>query len=357
MALTVLSIGYSLAPVGPDAAGGAEQILSALDHALAAAGHRSIVVAPTGSAAAGTLLPTMPVPAHITEADRRRAGAVHRQAVESALARWPVDLIHSHAVDFADHLPAPGVPTLVTLHLPAEFYSPGSAPTERPRTFFNCVSAAQRRRFPDFPGMLPPIENGVPVARLQARHARRGFALALGRICPEKGFHHALDAARLAEAPLLLAGQTFPYAAHERYFAGEIAPRLGGRARFLGPIGFARKRRLLTAAQCLLVPSLAPETSSLVAMEAIACGTPVIAFPAGALRDIVEPGMTGFLVEDVQQMAVAIRAADGLDRERCRAIARRRFALEHMVERYFALYRRLAATAGDSASAARRSAR
>ena len=78
-------------------------------------------------------------------------------------------------------------------------------------------------------------------------------------------------------------------------------------------------------------------------MEAIACGTPVIAFPAGALADIVEPGVTGYLVEDAGAMAAAIRAVDGLDRQTCRDVARRRFSLDRMATCYFALYHRLAA--------------
>jgi glycosyltransferase involved in cell wall biosynthesis len=165
--------------------------------------------------------------------------------------------------------------------------------------------------------------------------------LALGRICPEKGFHLALDAARLAGAPLLIAGQLFPYEAHQRYFSEQIQPRLGRNAGFLGPIGFARKRRLLTAARCLLIPSLVAETSSLVAMEALACGCPVVAFPAGALPDLVEPGISGFLVSTIDEMAEAIALCDGLDRERCRAIARKRFSFNAMIESYFRLYRRL----------------
>ncbi len=189
--------------------------------------------------------------------------------------------------------------------------------------------------------MLDPIPNGVPIDRLQARHATRNFALALGRICPEKGFHLALDAARLAGTPLLIAGQVFPYEAHQRYFAEEIRPRLGRSARFLGPIGFTRKRRLLTATRCLLVPSLVAETSSLVAMEALACGCPIIAFPFGALPDLVEPGVTGFVVSTIEEMAEAIPLCDGIDRERCREVARQRFSLDAMTESYFRLYRRL----------------
>src|SRR3954454_20373589 len=112
--------------------------------------------------------------------------------------------------------------------------------------------------------------------------------------------------------------------------------------RFLRAIGLARKRRLLSAARCLLVPSLAPETSSLVAMEALACGTPVVAFPSGALVDIVEEGRTGFLVKDEREMAEAIDAAGSLNPAACRESAKRRFSLERVVKQYFELYLNLA---------------
>ena len=112
----------------------------------------------------------------------------------------------------------------------------------------------------------------------------------------------------------------------------------GVKSRFIGPAGFARKRRLLSAARCLVVPSLAQETSSLVAMEALACGTPVVAFPSGALPEIIEHGRTGFLVHDEREMAKAIQAAGELDRALCRETARRRFTLDRMTRRYFALY-------------------
>jgi glycosyltransferase involved in cell wall biosynthesis len=344
MPLTVLSIGYTLAPVGPDAVGGAEQILTALDRALVEAGHHSIVVANHGSQAVGTLVETGPVPTCITDHERALARRRHRQAVARVLTEFRVDVAHSHGVDFADTLPEADIPTLVTLHLPQEFYPAAALETKRPRIWFNCVSASQRRSFPPCPLMLPEIENGVAVDRLPAHYARCHFALCLGRICPEKGYEHALDAARLARIPLLIGGEVFPYPAHQHYFNNEIRPRLGLQARFLGPVGWVRKRRLLNAAHCLLVPSLAPETSSLAAMEAIACGTPVIAFPAGALADIVEPGVTGYLVESVADMAEAIHAVGSLDREACREVARRRFALDRMVAGYFGLYRRLALT-------------
>jgi glycosyltransferase involved in cell wall biosynthesis len=235
MPLTVLGVAYNLAPVGPDAVGGAEQILSAIDRALVAAGHRSIVVGIFDSQVAETLIPTGPMPAHIGEDERIRAGERHRQAIAQALAQFSVDVVHSHAFDFADHLPETDVSTLVTLHLPRDFYPMGSVPAERPRTWYNCVSASQRRSFPPFAAMLPEVENGVPVEPLQAHDARRDFALCLGRICPEKGYEHALEAARLAQIPLLIGGQVFPYESYRCYFESEIRPRLGARAHFLGP--------------------------------------------------------------------------------------------------------------------------
>ena len=342
MGLCVLSVAFPFAAVSHGAVGGAEQVLAQLDAALVRAGHTSIVVASAGSSPAGTLVATPRAIGAITDAVRARAHAAHRRALERALRRWPVDVIHMHGIDFHAYLPPPGPPVLVTLHLPPEWYPPAIFRLERPSTFLHCVSATQRARCPSGAKLLPEVPNGVPLDALAARHAKRALALALGSICPEKGFHIALDAAKRAGVPLLLAGRTFPYPAHETYFAREIAPRLDHRRRFIGPIGPVRKRRLLTAARCLLLPSLAPETSSLVAMEALACGTPVIAFPSGALPEIVEHGRTGFLVEDEQEMAEAIHAAPSIEPEVCRAAARERFSLERTVERYFALYRQLA---------------
>jgi glycosyltransferase involved in cell wall biosynthesis len=292
---------------------------------------------------AGELIATAALPDRITETARHEMEGRQRRAIEHALTCRKIDVIHAHGLDFAEHLPLTEVPTLVSLHLPAGFYPDGALSTVRPNFWFNAVSAAQHRTLPALPNLLDPIPNGVPVERFTARHAPRGFAIAMGRMCPEKGFHLALDAAARAGMPLLLAGQVFPYPAHQRYFAEEVRPRLGRNARFLGPVGFARKRRLLSSARCLLAPSLAAETSSLVAMEALACGCPVVAFPAGALAEIVEPGVTGFIVDDADEMAEAIALCGGIDRDRCRGEARRRFSLDRTVAAYLALYRRLAA--------------
>jgi hypothetical protein len=271
---------------------------------------------------------------------RARAYEAVRAAMSGILAREAIDLVHLHGLDFFEYLPPAGVPVLVTLHLPLDLYPETTLRAPRPKTWLVPVSARQARAFPGLT-LLPPIENGVdlPTAR---PHACHGYALALGRICPEKNFADALQAAHLARCPLLLAGRVYDYPEHRHYFGSEIVPRLDRSRRWIGCIAGARKRRLLAGARCVLIPSRIAETSSLVAMEALAAGVPVIAYPAGALPDIIEHGRTGFIVEDVPSMARAIRAAARIRREDCRGAARERFCAGRMIQQYFTLYERLA---------------
>jgi glycosyltransferase involved in cell wall biosynthesis len=163
----------------------------------------------------------------------------------------------------------------------------------------------------------------------------------MSRVCPEKGLHLAIDAAEKADVDLTIAGSVFEYPEHRKYYDSMIAPRLNSRIRFIGPVGAARKAHLLAGARCLLVPSLAPETSSLVAMEALASGTPVIAFRSGALTEILANGRTGFLVNDAEQMAHTIPRAGAISWDECRRVAEQRFSSDRMAAQYFDLYRSL----------------
>jgi len=338
LALTVLNVAYPLAPIGPDATGGAEQIVTQLDAALSCAQHRSIVIAAEGSITLGELIPS-PFPVGRFDAETQRLAARgHARAIQRVLEHTAVDVIHLHGIDAYDYVPAAGPPVIITLHLPPQWYPPGIFQLKRPQTYLHCVSATQRRQCPPGAALLPTIENGVAPRFFDHPHAKRRWAMALGRVCPEKGFHLALDAAARIQIPLLLAGQVYPYSAHEAYFRAHIVPRLDRWRRFLGPIGWRRKRRLLSAARCLLVPSLVPETSSLVALEALACGTPVVAFPAGALVEIIEHGRTGFIVADEKEMGEAILACAELDPAACQDAARSRFALAGTMRSYLSMY-------------------
>lgn len=343
MSLTVVSVAYPFAPVTADPAGGAEQVLAQLDRALVRAGHRARVIAAAGSCTAGALV-SLPVPAgEITDDDRAAVHARLRTHLAEIVRARSADLIHLHGLDFDRYLPPPGVPVLATLHLPIDWYDPGALRPGRPGTWLNPVSPDQARRAPPDVALLPPIPNGVDTEAYRPGPAKEAYALVLGRVAPEKGFHDALDAARMAGAPLIAAGRVFPYADHRRYFETAIAPRLDTLRRWVGPVEGAQKRRLLAQARCVLIPSTAPETSSLVAMEALASGTPVIAFRAGALPEIVTHGTTGLIVDTVAQMAEAIRTVGAIDPAACRQAACARFALRHTTDAYLDLYARLAA--------------
>jgi glycosyltransferase involved in cell wall biosynthesis len=338
MQRTILSIAYPLTEVGPDSAGGSEQILTRLDHALTAQGHHSIVIAAEGSTVKGTLVPSPAAPARLDDAVRNWAQRVHQLLIKEVLELYPVDLVHMHSLDFHKYIPSAPLPILATLHLPSDWYPMEVFRMIKPHFRLNCVSWSQHRTCPPSPLLLDPITNGVEVDRLTNHLPKRNYALALGRICPEKGFHFSLDAARRSGTNLLLAGQIFPYDSHLEYFAREIQPRLDRHRRFLGPVGFARKKRLLTQATCLVIPSTVSETSSLVAMEAMACGTPVIAFRTGALPEVVDHGRTGFIVNDVDEMTEALREVAALDPEECRRVARSRFSAHTMSSTYLQLY-------------------
>jgi glycosyltransferase involved in cell wall biosynthesis len=341
MRMKILNVAYPFAPVRSETAGGAEQVLSMLDRALWREGHESFVIACEGSEVSGKLL-AAPLPeGAFDSAARQRTWTKYRSAITDAIEKWSPDLVHMHGLDFVEYLPPSGVPVVATLHLPPAWYDAETFRIERPQTWLHCVSQSQQDACPKTANLLPFITNGVPEDLPPKHVSKRELAVSLGRICPEKGYHFAFAASEKAQIPFLLAGQVHAYDEHQRYFKEQILPNCGKKARFIGAVGPRRKRRLLTSARCLLIPSLAPETSSLVAMEAAMCGTPTIAFRAGALPEIIQDKITGFLVDDVQQMAEAIHECRRIDPLVCRNSALARFSENHMISDYLRMYQRL----------------
>lgn len=338
--LTIVSVAYPFAPVTDDPVGGAEQVLSKLDRAIVERGHRSVVIAQVGSYVAGELSTMTSVEGEITDAARAAAHRQARKRLAEVIDKERPDLIHFHGCDFASYLPPPGLTCLISLHLPLSWYKPAALRPERPDTWLVPVSLSQSRSAASDVKLLDPIENGVPIP--DRPQPKADFALTIGRVCIEKGTHEALDAARTAGLKLLVAGEVFPYPEHRRYWREAVRPRLDRTRRWIGRVAGRRKQTLLGRAKCVLIPSRAPETSSLVAMEALAAGTPVIAYPSGALPEIVEHGRSGFIVSDATGMVSAIKSVDNLDPEICRARARERFPLKRMTDRYLEQYATLA---------------
>lgn len=332
--LTILSVAFPLMPVGSGAGGGAEQILYLLDKRFREVGHRSIVIAAEGSHVSGDLVETPVAASEISDIARAEAERIHAQRIQEVLARADIDLIHFHGLDFHAYVPATKVPMLATLHLPLDLY-PLSALDGKVQ--LNCVSQTQAKSVP--PGVRCSIvENGVDIERYNLGCGKRDHLLWLGRICPEKGVHIALTVAHRLDLPMIIAGPVHPFREHQSYFIEKVQPLLDGKRRYIGPVEIQQKAHLLSEALCVLIPSLIAETSSLLAMESIASGTPVIAFRSGALPEIVEHGVTGFIVDSEKEMMRAIENAAAISPQVCRSRALKRFDYKRMAAGYLELY-------------------
>ncbi len=335
--LTVLNVAYPFAPVAPETAGGAEQVLGMIDEALVAAGHRSLVLAAEGSRVAGELIASLPPPALLDIPTRRNQQATYLEQLLALLRTRQVDIVHFHGIDFAQYMPNIPATYVATIHLP-----PGWYPTHTFELPVHMVWVSKDQQASSGLAKGDLIPNGIRLDQFHPEEGPEHYVLALGRICPEKGFHLAMDAASACGRRLLLAGEVFSYPEHQKYFEQEIRPRVGANHKFLGPVSGSEKSLLLARAHCVVIPSLVRETSSLVAMETLASGTPVVGMRIGALPEIVEHGRTGWLVDKPEELPGAIEAAAQIRREECRAVAEERFSADRMAQAYLQLYEKLA---------------
>ncbi len=349
----ILYVAYPLLHVHNEAAGGAEQVLWTLEREVARNGvHTTTVAASSGSRVSGELFSTGDPCTRPDDYERRRAEHEDR-VVEFVRHRAregkAFDLVHDHSGSFWKRAVEIDMPVLATLHLPRSFYPAGSFDDVPANVSFSCVSDSQSRSFADLDALAGVVPNGIALDCFQSGddavpdNDRKGL-LWLGRICEEKAPHLALEIAAKARMPITLTGQVYPFSYHQNYFEREVAPRLRAmsNARFISAPPAELKRRLLRESQALLITSLAEETSSLVAMEAAASGTPVIAFRRGALPEVVREGVTGFLVEDSDQALLALQNISSISSETCLQHAQKNFSASEMAKKYSSLYDRLA---------------
>jgi len=187
------------------------------------------------------------------------------------------------------------------------------------------------------------IHHGVDTDRFRPGPGTGGYALFLGRTCPEKGVRRAITVARKAGIPLKIAAKARE--PHEiAYFRSEIAPLLGRDVEFVGEVGGNDKIALLADAHCLLNPIDWPEPFGMVMIEALACGTPVIATPRGSVPELIDDGLTGFIRATEADLAAALHAATQLRRDDCRAAALERFSIDRMTADHERLYHQVGAS-------------
>jgi glycosyltransferase involved in cell wall biosynthesis len=341
--LRILYVAYPLLPVSEDSAGGAEQMLWCIERELNSLGHQTFVAAAHGSEVTGRLLDTGAAPQGNDQYQDREQE--HTARVLQFCRTHEFDVIHDHSGSFWRHAGQLDTPVLATLHLARRLYPAHAFHKVPGNVTFNFVSRAQSQAFCEI-GAWPVIANAIPIERFPFSPEKSDYVLWLGRVCEEKGTDVAIRVAFTARAKLVIAGQVYPFSYHQRYFNREVRPFLNGVIRFVDTPYLAQKLALLRYARAVLIPSQIDETSSLVAMEAAACGTPVLALERGALSEVVREGLTGFVVKDEDEMSSALADIGLIRPEDCRAHAEREFSATRMVKQYKSLYETVLSNSG-----------
>jgi glycosyltransferase involved in cell wall biosynthesis len=205
------------------------------------------------------------------------------------------------------------------------------------------ISRAQLASAPAGLEPVGAIPNPIDVRAWPLRERKDDYLLWVGRMTAEKGPHRAIAAARAAGVPLVLAGVIQP--GQQAFFDCEVAPHIDGeRVRFVGEIGGSVKLAAFAGARALLMPIRWEEPFGMVMVEALACGTPVIAFPEGAARELVCDGQTGYLVQDEQAMGAAVASLSRIAPRECRAWVAEHCDIEVVAAAYEQTYRSVANT-------------
>lgn len=270
--------------------------------------------------------------------DGRVSEALH---VAHALARsGDFDLVHNHIdwlpLAFARHCQSPMV---TTIH---GFSGRGIVPAyvnalRHRRSFFVSISDSDRAPELDY---LATVHHGIDLDALPFSSTAGDDLVVFGRVHPDKGTAEAIEIARLAGRRLVICG----IVQDAEYFRTQVEPHVDGdRVVYLGSVGPDRRAAVLGSSAALLHPIAFAEPFGLSVVEAMACGTPVIAYPLGSMKEVIDVGVTGFLVDDAKAGADAVPRAAALDRAAIRKTAERRFGVQRMVDEYVAVYERVLA--------------
>ncbi|MGW0802407.1 glycosyltransferase family 4 protein [Nonomuraea sp. NPDC002799] len=326
--------------VPPIGYGGIEQMLAGLITGLDRRGHKVTLIGAGRTTVPATFLSTFdrPPSERIGEPLPELLHAAHAQRM---LTEVDADIVHDHSL--AGPLTATGraIPTVVTCH--------GTSDSELGDCYralgdgisLVAISEAQRSGAPDL-NWVGTVHNAIDVAAFPFQKVKEDWVLWLGRFDVCKGAHLAIDAARAAGRRIVLAGKLVERVEHA-CFDEHVVPRLGPDATYVGEVGGERKHALLAAARCLVFPIQWEEPFGMVVIEAMACGTPVVAIGRGAVPELVVDGRTGFVVESADELPAAIEAVESLDPLVCRNHVERYFDLGAMAAAYEDVYRRVLA--------------
>lgn len=323
-------------PVPPPAYGGTEAVVDNLARGLAGLGH-DVRLFTVGES-------TCPVHReYLYEKGFSPIGvavpeAAHVLAAYEALA--DVDIIHDHTAMGPLIGPRPaGPPVVTTCHGPFDPMNMRNIASFADRVAVVAISRSQRRSAEPI-HVTSVIHHGIDLDTYRYGPGGGGYLMWIGRMCPEKGAHRAVEFARAAGRKLLMVSKIREAEEHE-FYQRQVRPLLGPDDPEPQELPLLDRVRLLQGADALLNPIDWPEPFGLVMAEALACGTPVLAYPRGAAPEIVDHGRTGFLCSNLEETVAAIDLIDTIDRRDCRSAAQERFDMHRMARDHVALYERI----------------
>ncbi|MEP6830952.1 MAG: glycosyltransferase family 4 protein [Rhizomicrobium sp.] len=327
--------------VPPRFYGGTERVVSWLTEELVAQGHEVTLFASGDSQTSAILEPVVP---RALRLDGIHNSLPYNNIMLDRVAemRANFDVIHFH-IDFF-HYPIfrnMAHKTLTTLHGRQDLPELPDIYRAFPHMPLVSISDHQRKPVPPV-NWMGTVYHGLPERQFHEGKGAGGYLAFLGRICPDKGPLEAIEIARLARMKLKMAAKVDPV--DQAYFEQVVAPVLAKspHVEFIGEIDDSRKQEFLGNARALLFPICWPEPFGLVMIESMACATPVIAFKHGSVPEIMEDGLTGFVVETLPEAAAAVGRLDMLFRPSIRSRFEERFSARAMAREYVRIYRRLA---------------